>query len=286
MVCNDNTHLSSCRQVCICFFSCTLIGTCFCFCHFDVLSHNMYCTVTLRKVIQRRLCCGQRGFSVYLAYQSPVKLVSFESLTRGFASLLCYGVHELLNMAPPPTSTISLFLVLVLLALPYLVTSTFNASARFDTIYDAIPELAPLRDSPGLKRPPSVGGQNFGTCCLKAVAKTYIIQNQQVSGPRTPPGLQGPFLNLPPEEFNNSQFPCGAKFGDGIDSKGAPQVTVPYTWCRDHCGGWERSSNANLGQWVQPFVGFILPSTVFCLNVSISLLFFNCFGGVLLLEWR
>lgn len=76
-----------------------------------------------------------------------------------------------------------------------------------------------------------MGGQNFGTCCLKAVAETYVIQNQQVSGPRTVPGLQNPFLELAPETFNNSQFPCGAKYGDGIDSEGAPQVCLIYLNC-------------------------------------------------------
>ena len=73
------------------------------------------------------------------------------------------------------------------------------------------------------------------------------------------------YINFPPLNLSQGQFPCGASY-DG-DSSGAQPVVVPYSWCKQNCGGWERSTNTPLTQWVQPFVGFILPAAVFCLNV-------------------
>jgi len=105
------------------------------------------------------------------------------------------------------------------------------------------------------------GGQNFTQCCLMAVNASYSMQN----------GL--PVLNpvnyvggLPWYTLQDDQFPCGATWNN--NNSGAPLVTVPYSWCKSNCGGWQRSHNAVLTQWIQPFIGFILPSAVFCLNVS------------------
>ena len=48
---------------------------------------------------------------------------------------------------------------------------------------------------------------------------------------------------------------------------GAPLVSVPYRWCRDNCMGWQLSRSTKLNQWVGPFVGFLVPSVVFCLAI-------------------
>jgi hypothetical protein len=117
-----------------------------------------------------------------------------------------------------------------------------------------------------LKKSPYLGGQNFTQCCVKAVTQAYVVSP---SGEITNnPNKNYPFLGISAEALGNQQFPCGATYNDSQGDKGAPQVTVPYKWCRENCGGWAQSTNSNLNQWVQPFVGFILPAAVFCLNVS------------------
>lgn len=108
-----------------------------------------------------------------------------------------------------------------------------------------------------------LGGQNFTLCCLKAVSESYGDQNGVII---SNPNKEDDFIGLSPDELRQSQFPCGATFSG--DKKGAPDVTVPYSWCTNNCGGWQKSKNSALNQWVQPFVGFILPAAVFCLNAG------------------
>lgn len=131
-------------------------------------------------------------------------------------------------------------------------------SSSYANLSEAIPALQDLYQFP-LRRDPWLGGQNFTVCCLWAVSESYQIQNGQVS--QTADG----FIDLTPDDLNDGQFPCGATY-NGSDA-GAPLVTIPYSWCRANCGGWEQSTNRILTQWIQPFVGFILPAAVFCLNV-------------------
>ncbi len=94
------------------------------------------------------------------------------------------------------------------------------------------------------------------------MSESYVIQDGQ---PLQNPDSTQDYIDFPPLNLSESQFPCGATY-DGDDA-GAQPVVVPYSWCRQNCGGWEKSTNAALSQWVQPFVGFILPAAVFCLNV-------------------
>lgn len=44
-------------------------------------------------------------------------------------------------------------------------------------------------------------------------------------------------------------------------------VNVSYRWCRNNCRGWQISRNSKLNQWISPFVGFLVPSVVFCLAI-------------------
>lgn len=109
------------------------------------------------------------------------------------------------------------------------------------------------------------GGQNFKLCCLKAV-------KEWKDDPKSPDitiessknkGLT--FTNPDDPLLAAEQFPCGAEYDD--DEDGATRVKITYSWCRSNCPGWQRSKNSVLTQWLQPFIGFILPAAVFCLNV-------------------
>jgi hypothetical protein len=145
----------------------------------------------------------------------------------------------------------------------------------YANVTDAIPQLQDLYNFP-LRRPTWLGGQNFTVCCLKAVDASYQIQDGQVS---LVSDVASQFINLTAEDLNATQFPCGAAY-NGSDA-GAPLVTIPYSWCKTNCGGWQQSTNRILTQWIQPFVGFILPAAVFCLNVRIHI----CTHGDLLISF-
>ncbi len=132
-----------------------------------------------------------------------------------------------------------------------------NASYSYSNVSEAFPPLDALYTT-SLDRAPWLGGQNFTRCCLQAVSESYVVQGGHVN-------KTGTFIDLSPDELSDAQFPCGAAY-NGSDA-GAPIVTVPYSWCYEKCGGWQQSTNKVLSQWVQPFVGFILPAAVFCLNV-------------------
>lgn len=134
-----------------------------------------------------------------------------------------------------------------------------SAQSNYSSVFDALPELLGLNLRRS-DRPPSIGGQNFTWCCLLAVKESYTVQNGQVIN--TGSG----FIDLSFENLSSSQFPCGATYNG--NHSGAPPVTVPYSWCNQNCGGWQQSKNIVLNQWILPFVGFILPAAVFCLNVS------------------
>jgi hypothetical protein len=126
--------------------------------------------------------------------------------------------------------------------------------------YTEITQAFPLVFTSPLSHAASLGGQNFTQCCVEAVSQSYSVQNGQIVL-----NSDNYVLGLSPNQFNTSQFPCGATYTGS--AAGAPEVVVSYSWCRQNCGGWEKSSNTPLTQWVQPFVGFILPAAVFCLNV-------------------
>ena len=121
----------------------------------------------------------------------------------------------------------------------------------------------PLKD---LERtvPYHIGSQNFTRCCLRALEVWKNTQNPEiiVQSSKNPLNI---FKSAHDFSSSKEQFPCGAGYRD--DGDGAPEVKISYRWCKSNCGGWQRSRSAALEQWVQPFVGFILPAAVFCLNV-------------------
>ena len=139
--------------------------------------------------------------------------------------------------------------------------SGFNLSAHYSNLSQAFPQLDSLYTAP-LKHSPYNGGRNSTRCCLQAVSESYVLQDGQ---PIQNPSKDQDYIGFPPINLSQSQFPCGASYNG--DKSGAQPVLVPYSWCKKNCGGWEKSTNTALSQWVQPFVGFILPAAVFCLNV-------------------
>jgi hypothetical protein len=150
-------------------------------------------------------------------------------------------------------------LAILLFCLPYV-----QSSDNFTTLSDAFPLLAGLNDPPS-KLNPRHGGQNFTRCCLEAFSQALAVENGSVV-----PGEHPEFLSVNgnPVDIDNlltSQFPCGATYQG--DRKGVNQLTVPWSWCNEECPGFELSESTKLSQWISPFVGFILPSVIFCLTV-------------------
>lgn len=142
----------------------------------------------------------------------------------------------------------------------------------FDSLEEAIPQLTELPD-PLVYDP--VGGMEFRLCCLQAVKESYRLNSDSKELENVSPlDGQAPFLQVPPSEFplNSSKFPCGAKYEDNKDGITSP-VEVPYRWCNANCPGWQRSHNSEVNQWIQPFVGYILPAAVFALSVSAAFSF-------------
>ncbi|KAI9838095.1 MAG: hypothetical protein M1819_006251 [Sarea resinae] len=117
-------------------------------------------------------------------------------------------------------------------------------------------------------RPSSIiGGQQFDTrCCMIAVNESlYSDANGtvQVGRDRYLMLSNGRDVNSSMLERN---WPCNSQYT--TDPSGNPiEVNVNYTWCHQKCPGWQRSGSKNLSQWVQPLVGFLLPSVVFVLAI-------------------
>jgi len=137
--------------------------------------------------------------------------------------------------------------------------SQLNTSYHYANLSEAFPQLDSLYTG---RVEYHVGRRNTTRCCLQAVSESYVMQDGQ---PIQNPNSAEDYIDFPPMNLSQSQFPCGAAYNG--DKNGAQPVVVPYSWCKQNCGGWEKSSNTALSQWVQPFVGFILPAAVFCLNV-------------------
>ncbi|KJR85215.1 uncharacterized protein SPSK_08329 [Sporothrix schenckii 1099-18] len=119
---------------------------------------------------------------------------------------------------------------------------------------------------------PLLGGQNFTTCCLKAINEAIEIdpngELQFVSQFENwivfDEGDEQP-LDLLVNYSLRGQFPCTAVYNG--DARGAPVVQVNYTWLAETCPGWEISSKDNLNAWLQPLSGFLVPAVIFCLSV-------------------
>src|SRR3981189_70340 len=129
--------------------------------------------------------------------------------------------------------------------------SPANAAGNITTWIQGFSALIDQTVTPS--RRPQLGGQNFTSCCVRAVSAVRDNDYTNTSDVT----IFTPFLS--------KQFPCGAQFNG--DTRGVSSVQVSYTWCTANCPGFQISRSTNLSQWIQPLVGFILPAVIFCLNV-------------------
>jgi hypothetical protein len=109
---------------------------------------------------------------------------------------------------------------------------------------------------------PYLGGQSLNHCCALAVNDSLELHNGTVffrPGQTTMTGTVEDFLSAP--------FPCDAEY-DGSTAF-PPQVWITYIWCQHNCDGWAAPwiDIYSLRFWLKPLVLFIIPSTVFSLNI-------------------
>lgn len=142
-----------------------------------------------------------------------------------------------------------------------LVSRGASAAGNNSTIAEAFPQLNNLQRYPASRYSLSVGAQDLDHCCLVAVNDSLDVVNGTISGfTRGQSFIADDF-----QSFRNRQFPCAARYIGDYD--GAPTVTIPYSYCKANCPGWQRSKSSKLNQWVSPFVGFLVPAVVFCLAI-------------------
>ena len=131
------------------------------------------------------------------------------------------------------------------------VASATNTSTNNDnSIGLTFPQLQGLQRSLASSLSLRTGSQDFDHCCLLAV-------NDSLSG-----------INRSQVNFTSTQseqFPCAATYNG--NNSGASPVSVSYAYCNKNCPGWQRSKSSKLNQWVSPFIGFLIPSVVFCMAI-------------------
>ncbi|EPE28037.1 hypothetical protein GLAREA_04828 [Glarea lozoyensis ATCC 20868] len=143
-----------------------------------------------------------------------------------------------------------------------------HANDTFASVSDAVWQLTNLTLIPdtALHRSTSLGGQNFTHCCLLAVNASLTL---------SPDGRliksQTDYIDATIEEFleanNADQFPCTAEWNG--DPRGAPRVIVTSGWQEQTCPGWSLSDSkkGDESEWVNPFIGFIIPCIIFVLVI-------------------
>ena len=136
-----------------------------------------------------------------------------------------------------------------------------GAAGNNSTIAEAFPQLNNLQRYPASRSSVSIGAQDMDHCCLLAVNDSLSVINGTLIGFNSSQS----FIADDFQSFRNQQFPCAATY-IGNDN-GAPTVTIPYSYCRTNCPGWQRSKSSKLNQWVSPFVGFLITAVVFCLAI-------------------
>ncbi|CAK7241161.1 MAG: hypothetical protein STHCBS139747_002620 [Sporothrix thermara] len=119
---------------------------------------------------------------------------------------------------------------------------------------------------------PLRGGQNYTTCCLKAINDAVEVAPdghlqfvEQYQDWITFEEGQDQPLDLLYNYSLRNQFPCTAVYNG--DARGAPVVKVNYTWLAKTCPGWQISSKDNLNAWLQPLSSFLIPAIIFCMSI-------------------
>ncbi len=139
--------------------------------------------------------------------------------------------------------------------------TTVSAGSNTSDFYAPIRGIEAKAKTPSQER---LGEQDFKVCCSMAV--NYWKDHPKDSHVVEISKSQSTELFDNKDDLAKAQqFPCGPPAND---SDHLPQVKVSLRWCKASCGGWEKSKTKGaLTARVQPFVGFILPVAIFCLNV-------------------
>ncbi|KAK4616235.1 hypothetical protein CLAFUW4_10019 [Fulvia fulva] len=124
-------------------------------------------------------------------------------------------------------------------------------------------ELAPYQNRTYVpdQRPGKFDG---GQCCLVALHQSLQINDDTLEYAPGQTALRGD-LGI----IVDSPNPCTAGYNGS--SGGDPQVWITYDWCVENCGSsWvmPRLSSAGVQDWLQPMVGYMLSSVIFCLNIA------------------
>jgi len=60
-------------------------------------------------------------------------------------------------------------------------------------------------------------------------------------------------------------YTCRQVFNKSIPA--APEVAVPYSWCRANCAGWTLATASDLSNWANTLTQFILPAVIFSTTI-------------------
>lgn len=90
----------------------------------------------------------------------------------------------------------------------------------------------------------SAGGTGlYSGCCLRALK-------------------DGAYLN---KSIPLGNYTCRQTFSKSIPA--APEVAVPYSWCKANCAGWTLATASDLSNWANTLTQFILPAVIFSMTI-------------------
>ena len=119
------------------------------------------------------------------------------------------------------------------------------------------------------KRALALGSQDFNRCCLLAMnqaQKADGVSVENLTSGQDPCGATYSGILLALENHNlPSTIEADHRTGNHTSTPGLVNITV--RWCWHNCAGWQLSRTSQLNQWVSPFLGFLIPSVVFCLAI-------------------
>jgi hypothetical protein len=146
------------------------------------------------------------------------------------------------------------------------VSAQNHGQGNFTSVGDAFWQLAGLKAQPNSysHRRPSLGGQNFTHCCLRAMNESLEV-------------LGGTLFHKEPSYINASiddllaavagdQFPCTASWNG--NTAGAPKVRVPAWWLESKQIFHFLTYNANPSQILVLAGSYLIPPKVMSLSGS------------------
>jgi len=89
-----------------------------------------------------------------------------------------------------------------------------------------------------------VAGPGVGTaCCISALqASAYIDKS-----------------------IPHDQYTCGRSYGQNLPP--APDLSVPVSYCQQHCRGYALSTPSDTNAWAAPLIQYILPAVIFSMTI-------------------